>query len=1700
MKRMKKGVLVTLLAMLAMLCLALAACGGGGIKFKFVTGEGAPGVAELTVEAGKEVSLPDPPAWEGHSFEGWYLSEDFSGAPVTAQVAEKDTTFYAKWANTYLLTLDVGQGTLAQKTYYLKEGTPLSGVLQGIVPVRDGFEFGEWLNGTAPIASGATMPAQSLTLTAHYKVGYTVEVYLESLDGGTYEKGENFTAYTYATPAAFTPDYAPEGFTATEHEGEVRSKVLSETDPASNLFKCYYDRSTVYLYFRSNIPGETNAEEVSIVGKYGEKKQLPGAVFERSGYLLAGWSDTETGEAVYPVSHDLFNVGPATQETVELTASGVKYAVWEQGYTDIFGGSDNLFIQGERIYLSRASFLFEGEHHSDNLYRFYVDGKLLLSCTAYETSRTFCYSNTDRQSFSGVLLNFDGTVNDAVHIYFDAFNGVSYSQPDVDGVHTDTSHGTYTLDDSNYCHATFTDGLLAGKALVFVAGSYEMNDGSVIRAFQIRNEEDVALGSISYCMLTQTRTGFTVTSYGQQFCLLLDGFGYGTIRSNGEVVEQISYVIREADGLKLIQLYSGDGNSNFGTYVIGTFDGVKGFMEFNSSVYGTFKQGDATLTLDGTYKGTYTNGNTKIEGFFYSESSLLGETLVYLVSGTDTYIFSVSSELRAPETSDTPEGGTGDAEEGGEEEPEVVQTFKQYTKAYAELVFFDEMYQAKGVGYPYMIIGETAEDAFTLYVPDDYEENFYAVATGTLVFNEQTGAYHATVANITSADHLYNVGFDILSLKEFVFTVATLQMNSSSILSVMSWQSYTLNGQDAVGLTKTYTGKTEKEKLVVTSGFAAYTDAQGKEYTDGILLSSGGYYSLSYDDGEGFLLLQLDEEKKTFTVLDPDLLGYAYLVSESGEMQENTYLVLDGLGGAEYTVVTEKDDGSRDTVKTPGKIALTESSNEFGEEIYTFTSDDSKFSFRFVMFTDNNYLYYAPESETYKGTYTATTGEKLVLDGFSRNASYTTADGTVISGEYIVEEENLIYFETGEEDFFYFDVKAADRSLKVRGEEFFECYVVVNGLLHEECYSLDGYGHLEVFVMEGTGQDATKKTVGTGTYAKNNDGLFVITYTYTGQSEHVELIGDFVIVSVDDQAAIAFAVYYKEVATIYVDPTDWSVLELDGFGTAIRIGSQGVPEYGAYILITDDLLYYTNEEYTYASLYTYDAAKGQASAVDFGETGYYTENLDALLFSDSGYVIYKNDVMCYYYIEKDGNVTLYYLAEEVENVKEEDINKFGYVPVKTFGKLDDTITFEEKTYYRNGKIAITFKRTGNVESYPLPIENFNSMTDLTFAPAGEGDFTTRGQVALKVNGKENSQACTVDRVFEKDGSPSYHIMFGLDDGGFLELSIELTYHGEEGSTYEVTGMDYVAEYYAYEFLTEYYIMSIFGMSATNSYGLLQYRCPYNEEGEERQGDVHVEVDLYRSFAFTDSEGNTVEHIDSKTFGYYSQYNVVEFQAKDGYTYCLYYQPGASFYQMLGVMDFYLLMITREEKMKIDETHTVVAEHVIYSGVEGFDVGETFAGHMLDEEGTPQIYDLQYAYDNRLVFIETKAAEGADGDETPAGATRQETHYIVTLTNKAAEDGSKGVPFYDTATLETKTATYYSEGEYSLNGVSFYEDDTVAYVKYGEEYLAATKTEKDKNGVYTVEVLGGVFTVTKDGDKVTVDEVITEEEEDDWFGF
>ena len=639
----RRSLLICLSLLVISLIMAIVACrGNSGVELKFDT-MGGQAIDSVTLKVGEEYTLPTPVWDEAHEFVGWYVDSEYTGSPVTKITAEKSTTFYAKWDELAAITLALDGGTLSEATggkLYLKAGANLYTFMEAYKPTKTDSEFGAWYVGDKALARGTTMPAAGITLTAKYKIKYTIEAYYQKLDLSGYERGENLIGYEYAGVSC-TPDPAVDGFDAVSNADSVMTRVISGT-ASENVFKFYFDRKTFSVVFRSNYPTAAGIEDISNVCSvlYGTAVEITYDFAAPAGYCMVGWSSSNTGEIEYGsnyIDSKLYNGEAAEPASVTVLDDFILYAVWNRGYTDLFGGKDYIYIfAGENApvaYLERGGYFFKGEYNERRESFTFRDAnnKILLE-GVLRADGTYTYYDVNREGYA-TLYVFGVGIDESVKIFFDTYDEIIYSVQDELGV-TTQSKGSYRFDENGYYVAKFATGELAGREMTFDVG--EASVENVKRSvFQIRNDEEYELGVIPY---------FYVTSDGIDYdpkedSLILNGFGIAAIYDTDSYY--YFYYLKEGD---VIRLY----DANFTLvyiYKIMTVNGITGYMKYNSSLDVTFtSESGATLELDGVCNATYRNGSSVVTGYYTASNSALGGVLIYVTTRDGLYTFYGTSE------------------------------------------------------------------------------------------------------------------------------------------------------------------------------------------------------------------------------------------------------------------------------------------------------------------------------------------------------------------------------------------------------------------------------------------------------------------------------------------------------------------------------------------------------------------------------------------------------------------------------------------------------------------------------------------------------------------------------------------------------------------------------------------------------------------------------------------------------------------------------------------------------------------------------------------------------------------------------------------------------------------------------------------------------------------------------------------------
>ncbi len=447
-KNFKKKRLFTVAALTVLLALAMlvfAACETGKTyTLTFETGNGS-AVSPIKAKAGDKIDLPDEPTLDGHRFDGWYLSEDFSGekAALPETMPAENRTYYAKFTaiKTATLTLDAAGGVLETSVFELEAGEKVWRIVSQAVPSLTGAVFGGWFNGNSAVTENTVMPANGLTLTARYKASYVVEVYLEDLNGEygaptdqvTFEGGSDWLGREVRLGASVLK--APEGFLLDQTKTQPITLVAGE-----NVYKAYFYRADGYVYYFVNTPqgAEAEGEMDFATVTYGAPHTVSESMFTVRGYRFAGWSDSPEGEVVYAAGDEISQV----KGTIML------YARWNYGATDAGGGADRIYLLMEsplKAVLERPVLGEKtGSYDPDTrLFEFEIADGRTLKGRMHADGKGFAYFDGD---MTLTLTQVDGTAAGKATIALDGLDAALYTPENgaaTEGSYTRVSPSVY---------------------------------------------------------------------------------------------------------------------------------------------------------------------------------------------------------------------------------------------------------------------------------------------------------------------------------------------------------------------------------------------------------------------------------------------------------------------------------------------------------------------------------------------------------------------------------------------------------------------------------------------------------------------------------------------------------------------------------------------------------------------------------------------------------------------------------------------------------------------------------------------------------------------------------------------------------------------------------------------------------------------------------------------------------------------------------------------------------------------------------------------------------------------------------------------------------------------------------------------------------------------------------------------------------
>lgn len=1178
MKASLRKVWLVAVSVLFMLCISLfAACGAKNYTLTFVTNGGTE-IAPITAEAGAEITPPADPEKSGFSFDGWFLSSDFSGDKVTipSVMPEKDVTYYAKFTEnlpeaTATLTLDAGIGSLETTTYQLAIGTNVSRFLENIVPtVEEGITFAGWFRGETELGSSVILPSGGMELTAKYKAKYTIKAYLQEADG-TYNIDENFAAkegtdWLGATISADSVSWeAPQFYRV----NEKLTLPLTLVD-GKGVFEIYYDRNTYSVYYLDGAPAGTTVtgtteNQTGIIN--GNTVTVKENGYSLEGYRFAGWAASLNGPVEYQAG-----------DSIAINGRHVTlYARWNYGTTDVNGGTDVIYVLAEK----ENTVVLERQYRDDEvgtydaetrLFTFTTDDNQKLQGRISADGKTFAYFREDVKLtyYWYDWQNSADKPSETVTLELDGIDGAVYTTKDGKEI-----SGTYTPDDGVYRFTAESEDL----EFCFALGIASVPNQEDMDVFLIRDE---FAGSYDY----MNASG----NIYQSPTLVIDGFGKAIYTVSEEAMEAVYTIL--PDGY-LEVLYNDNGvEKTVVCNIVGLVDTTAGtqraVFEISDAARGeyTFEIGDAggqiTVTLDGFGNAEYTYSDTTDETVYvYVDGYSDGTTnwaFFRFALGEDAY--TVRFDLAQKEQATLVGSEAGRYSEYNRKSPYTARILLRGDgTAAVELLMQDQSYSALIEG-TYEAYGTTGYDyTFTATEYADETEKMLASYYDNFVFR------------------LYNINSSV------VFVTSD---------GVEGAYTFTSNGKEFT-LTCNGFGYATLETEGTDPATVAYTYEEG--YSDGTTT----WDFIHFTDGSSELSLRIENGKKEGTLFDGTWGQFQDL--PNNRMPEYTEILrLFADGHAQVQVLV---DGEYVT-KVEGTYEA--DSQEQGFFIFTaagYTDEDNEKwacyeSFRFTYGTAAGYDVFFLYREGESGTF-----GNLTLTGYGIAEYY--------GKQYLyTSDENYIYLTTVDGST-SITLQKVENGIKEPGAEqgnHYSCLTDEEGqtTIGEYRLTLDGFGKASWYQADVEGKEYT--LLAEGTYVGSEKGGYTVTFTEAGYEDK----GFSFIVTTRTASGYVYPVYIlsdSESAIEYTIIGGGSVV-VDAYGRVTYTNAEG-NTYNAILQVSEDtviegrqkllLIVYNEDNTGIEAIYIYVIENGTELRPTDGKSGNYALLEGDRIFPDTYIVL-----------------------------------------------------------------------------------------------------------------------------------------------------------------------------------------------------------------------------------------------------------------------------------------------------------------------------------------------------------------------------------------------------------------------------------------------------------------------------------------------
>lgn len=365
-------------------------------------------------------TLPEP-SRVGYTFEGWYVSEDYSGTAVTAIPAGtyEDKNYYAKWKSIeYMVQLSPnypGASNWSEHVAYGKREYIT-------VPNRTGYNFlgwaynGELYTDEKGLLNEPWAFTEQVTLVAQWQAKESTIII--TIGGITYEYSifyDEMIQLQVPTKVGYTfQGWRDEtGKLYTDNSG-MMTIPWDKEDETVELSASWRLNTYIVVYNQNGGYGTMS----SSIHTYSVYKNLSTNSFYKTGHDFIGWATSSTGNAVYSNGESVVDLSVIDGGIVTL------YAVWKSKIYNIIYKNlmpemsvyPSTYTYGEGLQTMPTIYLISGYYSTplENFYGWYTSANFatrVYSISATQTGDVTLYAKYDYW-ISSTYASYTNTVTD----------------------------------------------------------------------------------------------------------------------------------------------------------------------------------------------------------------------------------------------------------------------------------------------------------------------------------------------------------------------------------------------------------------------------------------------------------------------------------------------------------------------------------------------------------------------------------------------------------------------------------------------------------------------------------------------------------------------------------------------------------------------------------------------------------------------------------------------------------------------------------------------------------------------------------------------------------------------------------------------------------------------------------------------------------------------------------------------------------------------------------------------------------------------------------------------------------------------------------------------------------------------------------------------------------------------------------------